>query len=54
MMPQIDLTSTLSLLLGIPIPYGNIGKINYELWNLKNLTLHEFEEALSVNAWQVN
>ncbi|GLC62228.1 hypothetical protein PLESTB_001857500 [Pleodorina starrii] len=29
--PQIDLTPTLALLLGLPIPYGNLGKVNRRL-----------------------
>lgn len=33
-MPQIDLTSSLALLLGLPIPFGNLGKVNRRLWQL--------------------
>lgn len=32
--PQVDLTPTLSLLLGLPIPYGNIGKVPPQLWSV--------------------
>ncbi|GLI67798.1 hypothetical protein VaNZ11_012086, partial [Volvox africanus] len=31
---QIDLTPTLALLLGLPIPYGNLGKVNRRLWDM--------------------
>ncbi|GIL64386.1 hypothetical protein Vafri_18224 [Volvox africanus] len=31
---QIDLTPTLALLLGLPIPYGNLGKVNRQLWDM--------------------
>jgi hypothetical protein len=30
--PQIDLTPTLALLLGVPIPFGNLGKAPPQLW----------------------
>jgi phosphatidylinositol glycan class O len=30
--PQVDFTPTVSLLLGLPIPYGSIGKVPAELW----------------------
>lgn len=32
-MSQIDLTPTLSMLLGVPIPYGNLGKVPAQVWN---------------------
>jgi hypothetical protein len=32
--PQIDLTPTLALLLGLPIPYGNLGKVPAALWEV--------------------
>ncbi|KAG2425616.1 hypothetical protein HYH02_014990 [Chlamydomonas schloesseri] len=32
--PQIDLTPSLALLLGLPIPFGNMGKLNRRLWQL--------------------
>ncbi|KAG2426988.1 hypothetical protein HXX76_012772 [Chlamydomonas incerta] len=32
--PQIDLTPSLALLLGLPIPFGNLGKLSRRLWQL--------------------
>jgi len=32
--PQIDLTPTLALLMGVPIPYGNLGKVPAQLWRV--------------------
>jgi hypothetical protein len=31
-LPQVDLTPTLAALLGVPIPFGNVGKVSAELW----------------------
>ncbi|EFJ40222.1 hypothetical protein VOLCADRAFT_120027 [Volvox carteri f. nagariensis] len=31
---QIDLTPTLALLLGLPVPYGNLGRVNRRLWDM--------------------
>jgi hypothetical protein len=31
---QVDLTPTLALLLGLPIPYGSIGKVPQQLWSV--------------------
>ncbi|KAG2500532.1 hypothetical protein HYH03_001309 [Edaphochlamys debaryana] len=33
-MPQIDLTPSLALLLGLPIPHGNLGRVSRRLWAL--------------------
>lgn len=33
-MPQIDLTPALALLLGLPIPFGNLGKVPEPLWRV--------------------
>jgi hypothetical protein len=33
-MPQIDLTPTVALLMGVPIPYGNLGKVPPQLWRV--------------------
>ncbi|XP_039613899.1 GPI ethanolamine phosphate transferase 3 [Polypterus senegalus] len=57
--PQIDLTPTLALLLGIPIPYSSIGKVMVQLipsGDLLNHNAQELEqaEALFINAKQVN
>eukprot|EP00967_Tisochrysis_lutea_P072212 scaffold96176_cov19-Tisochrysis_lutea.AAC.2 len=31
-MTQLDFTSTLALLLGLPIPYGNVGSVDMHMW----------------------
>ena len=31
-LPQMDLAPTLAALLGVPIPFGNLGKVSPELW----------------------
>jgi len=31
-MPQIDFTSTLALLMGVPVPFGNVGSVNEGMW----------------------
>ena len=31
---QMDLTPTLAAMLGVPIPFGNLGKLSWELWQL--------------------
>lgn len=31
---QLDLTPTLAAMLGVPIPFGNLGKLSAELWQL--------------------
>ena len=33
-MPQIDFAPTLSLLLGVPIPFGNLGSVPRRLWDV--------------------
>lgn len=33
-LPQTDLTPTLAALLGVPMPFGNLGKLSAELWQL--------------------
>ncbi|KAI0338745.1 hypothetical protein BDW22DRAFT_671444 [Trametopsis cervina] len=49
---QIDLVPTLALLLGLPIPYNNLGSIVPELfWNDKDGT--RFNRALELNAEQM-
>ncbi|KAI0084547.1 hypothetical protein BDY19DRAFT_909752 [Irpex rosettiformis] len=49
---QIDLVPTLSLLLGLPIPYNNLGSIIPELF-WEDQEGRRFEEALKLNAAQV-
>ena len=53
-LPQVDFAASMALLLGVPIPYGSIGRLSRELWLLSGqpeaaATMHA---ALSVNAWQ--
>ncbi|KAF2076042.1 hypothetical protein CYY_002656 [Polysphondylium violaceum] len=58
---QIDLVSTLSLLLGIPIPYGNLGTIIPELFyssggdgnNNNNGNWDKLLQALRINTFQI-
>ncbi|XP_041100164.1 GPI ethanolamine phosphate transferase 3-like isoform X1 [Polyodon spathula] len=57
--PQIDLVPTLAQLLGIPIPYSNIGKVMVELFALgspedQSSQERRQAEALWINANQVN
>lgn len=57
-MPQIDLVPTLAQLLGIPIPYSNIGKVMVELFALgspedQSAQERRQAEALWINAKQV-
>jgi GPI ethanolamine phosphate transferase 3 subunit O len=50
---QIDLVPTLSLLLGLPIPFNNLGSVIPELfWRDPSGTL--YDRALAINARQVN
>ncbi|KAH3757052.1 GPI ethanolamine phosphate transferase 3 [Pelomyxa schiedti] len=46
---QVDLVPTLSFLLGVPIPYGNIGSVIPELFPSEMLP-----KILTMNSWQVN
>ncbi|GAM25636.1 hypothetical protein SAMD00019534_088110 [Acytostelium subglobosum LB1] len=58
---QIDLVSTISLLLGVPIPYGNLGSIIPELFLATVPGQHpnhfegwqRFIDAQRINAWQI-
>lgn len=46
---QIDLVPSLSLLLGLPIPYNNLGSVIPELFSSE----HELAQAMKANAQQV-
>lgn len=51
---QLDFASNLAMMLGIPIPFGNVGKISSVFWKFafksdNNMLL----EALRINSWQV-
>ena len=50
---QVDFAPTLASLLGVPIPFGNIGRISRELWELRG-DLSGYEAALAVNARQAS
>lgn len=49
--PQIDFVPTISLLLGLPIPFSSLGKVIPELFALSEVTLLR---ALYINSLQVN
>lgn len=60
--PQIDLTPTLAAAMGVPIPYGNLGKVDPHLWRVlmegdtdtdASSAARVFREVLEVNAYQV-
>jgi hypothetical protein len=46
--PQVDLVPSLCLLLGLPIPFGNLGRVIPELFHRE-----DYDTALSLNVWQV-
>jgi phosphatidylinositol glycan class O len=65
--PQLDLTASLALLMGLPIPFSNVGSVDTSLWRAlavrgSDAGLREGAEgdwengllsALAANAWQV-
>ncbi|KAA6426392.1 MAG: GPI ethanolamine phosphate transferase 3-like, partial [Trebouxia sp. A1-2] len=68
-MPQIDFAPSVAALMGVPIPFGNIGQISEELWNVahstsafmnasqvhgSSLCQEPYIEALWLNAAQVH
>jgi len=51
-MDQMDLAVSLSFLMDVPVPYGNIGKVSPVLLGMRNNA--EFVDwATAINAWQV-
>ncbi|XP_028773569.1 GPI ethanolamine phosphate transferase 3-like [Neltuma alba] len=67
-MQQLDFAATVSALIGIPFPYGSIGRINPELyalgarrWDLgapqepseSDVWMQNYANVLCVNSWQV-
>jgi hypothetical protein len=48
---QVDFAPTLAAVLGVPIPFGNIGRISRELWELRG-NVAGYQAALAVNARQ--
>lgn len=58
MIPQVSLVPTLALLLGLPIPFGNIGEVIAELFSGDRDSQPHFSalaqaSALHLNAQQV-
>ena len=55
MIPQVDFAASMALLLGMPIPFGSIGRLSRELWLLSSQhnTDTAYRAALTANAWQV-
>lgn len=57
-MPQVDFATTMAALLGVPAPFGSIGKLFHDLWSVGH-SLDEpadqtaFAQALQSNAKQV-
>ena len=50
---QVDFAPTLAALLGVPVPFGNIGRISRELWALRGHAIG-YKAALAQNARQVH
>lgn len=51
---QLDFASSLALMMGLPIPFGNVGKISRTLWKLAfGESEEKLLEALRMNAVQV-
>ena len=48
---QVDFAPTLAALLGVPIPFGNIGRISRELWELRG-NVAGYRAAMAANAHQ--
>ena len=49
---QIDFVPTLSLLFGLPIPFSNVGKLIYELFDVPNAGIRQLQ-YLKINIEQV-
>eukprot|EP00850_Spirogloea_muscicola_P014964 SM000111S18787 [mRNA] locus=s111:148688:155366:- [translate_table: standard] len=45
--PQLDFAATLATLLGVPIPFGSVGKVNAKLWALSAATYDPIDGPLS-------
>lgn len=62
-LPQVDFAPSLALLLGLPVPYGSMGRLSRRMWMLGRRDAGGegegegedggFGEALLANAWQV-
>jgi phosphatidylinositol glycan class O len=53
-MPQVDFAPTLALLLGVPIPFGNVGRVAAGLWALAGVSEAQYAAALGENTRQVH
>lgn len=58
-MPQVDFAPSMAALLGLPIPFGSIGKLSQELWDVAHslgghASKDAFAKALLGNAKQVH
>jgi phosphatidylinositol glycan class O len=52
-LPQIDFAPSLALLLGVPPPYGSVGRVSRALWAAAGGGGGGFAAARRGNAWQV-
>lgn len=52
-MPQLDFAATLALLLGVPVPFGSVGRVSAPLWAAAGGDAAGFSAARRANAWQV-
>lgn len=52
---QVDFASSLAVLMGVPIPFGNAGRVAPELLMLAEVPDHQalYTQALTANARQV-
>ncbi|KAK1317121.1 hypothetical protein QJS10_CPA05g00052 [Acorus calamus] len=60
-MQQLDFAATISALLGIPSPFGSIGRVNPELyalsaktWNIQNCDASNCKVCSNLEAWMTN
>ncbi|CAD7702958.1 unnamed protein product [Ostreobium quekettii] len=56
---QVNLVPTLALMMGLPIPFGNVGSVSEELWGVAegrggDANAGSLQRAVEVNAWQVH
>ena len=51
--PQLDFAATLALLLGVPVPFGSVGRVSEPLWTAAGGDAASFAAARRANAWQV-
>ena len=51
--PQLDFAATLALLLGVPVPFGSVGRVSAPLWAAAGGDAATFAAARRANAWQV-